>query len=59
MSKKKSFSVSCNLEVDEENNILGSHEQSHSEDIHDMLVDTVYDIDDVSVTNLIVKEKNT
>tara|TARA_B100001094_G_C18146547_1_gene781087 strand:+ start:509 stop:688 length:180 start_codon:yes stop_codon:yes gene_type:complete len=58
MKNKKSFSVTCNLDIDEDNNILGSHEESHSEDIHDMLVDTVYDIDDVSMTNLIVKEKN-
>ena len=58
MKNKKSFSVTCKLDIDEDNNILGSHEESHSEDIHDMLVDTVYDIDDVSMTNLIVKEKN-
>ena len=55
--KDKTFGVTFSIAVDEDNNILGSYEDDHSKDVHDLLADTFYDIDDVKINNLIVKEK--
>mgnify|MGYP003677649551 FL=1 len=55
--KDKTFGVTFSIVVDEENNILGSYEDDHSKDVHDLLADTFYDIDDVKINNLVVKEK--
>jgi hypothetical protein len=55
--KDKTFGVTFSIVVDEDNNILGSYEDDHSKDVHDLLADTFYDIDDVKINNLIVKEK--
>ena len=53
----RTFSISFSLKIDEDNNILGSLDDSHIEDVYDLIVDTFYDIDDVMINNLIVKEK--
>ena len=55
--KDKTFGVTFSIVVDEDNNILGSYEDDHSKDVHDLLADTFYDIDDVKINNLVVKEK--
>jgi len=55
--KDKTFGVTFSIVVDEDNNILGSYEEDHSKDVHDLLADTFYDIDDVKINNLVVKEK--
>jgi len=55
--KDKTFGVTFSIVVDEDNNILGSYEDDHSKDLHDLLADTFYDIDDVKINNLVVKEK--
>ena len=55
--KDKTFGVTFSIVVDEDNNILGSYEDDHSKDVHDLLADIFYDIDDVKINNLVVKEK--
>tara|TARA_R100001377_G_scaffold32179_1_gene17571 strand:- start:601 stop:777 length:177 start_codon:yes stop_codon:yes gene_type:complete len=55
--KVKTFSVTFLLQIDEANNILGSYEDAHTEDVSDLVTDTFYDIDDVSVQNILVKER--
>lgn len=56
MSEKK-FSVMFILKVDGANNILSSYEDAHEEDVHDLITDIMYDVDDVKIDNLIVKER--
>ncbi len=51
------FSVTFLLRVDEDNNILSCHEVGHEEDIHDLITDIMYDVDDVEIENLVVKER--
>lgn len=53
----KKFSVTFVLQIDDSNNILSSYEDSHEQDIHDLITDVVYDIDDVEINNLYVKER--
>ena len=55
--KVKTFSVTFLLQIDEANNILGSYEDAHTEDVSDLVTDTFYDIDDVSVQNILGKER--
>ena len=56
MSTKK-FSIVALLEVDEENNILSSHEESHEDDVYDLVTNLIHDTDDVRLHNLVVKER--
>ena len=56
MSQKK-FNVMFVLKVDKSNNILSSHEDAHESDIHDLITDVMYDVDDVEIDNLLVKER--
>mgnify|MGYP000344859322 FL=1 len=56
--KGKTFSVTFLLHIDEANNILGSYEDAHTEDVSDLVTDTFYDIDDVNVQSILVKERN-
>ena len=56
--KVKTFSVTFLLQIDEANNILGSYEDAHTEDVSDLVTDTFYDIDDVNVQSILVKERN-
>ena len=53
----KKFSVTLLLEVEEPNNILSSHIDSHTEDVFDFAQDVFYDNEDVNVKNLLVKER--
>lgn len=53
----KRFSVTFVLEVDEYNNILSAVPEAHVEDVYDLIKDVFYDVDDVEVDNLIVKER--
>lgn len=53
----KSFSVTFVLKVEEENNILSSYDDAHVEDVYDLITDIMYDIDDIQVDNLVVKER--
>ena len=53
----RTFSITFSLKIDEDNNILGSHDDSHTEDVYDLIINTFYDIDDVTINNLMVKEK--
>ena len=55
MSKK--FSVTFVMVVDDDNNILSSYEASHEEDVYDVIMDVMYDVDDVGIENLVVKER--
>jgi|TARA_R110000796_G_scaffold30266_4_gene80982 hypothetical protein len=57
MNNKK-FSVTFVLGVDKNNNILSSDSNSHSEDIFDLIMDTFYDTDDITIDNLYVKERS-
>lgn len=56
MSQKK-FNVMFILKVEDANNILSSFEDAHEDDVFDLITDTMYDIDDVKIENLIVKER--
>lgn len=52
------FSITYVVTVDENNNILSSFEDNYEQDIHDLITDVMYDIDDVEISNLMVKERN-
>lgn len=54
---KKTFSATMLLKVDSNNNVLGAYEEGHEDDVRDLVVDTFYDVDDVEIENLVVKEK--
>ena len=54
---EKTFSATMVLKVDSDNNVLGSYEEGHEDDVRDLVVDTFYDVDDVEIDNLVVKEK--
>lgn len=53
----KTFSVMFILNVEEENNILSSSDEHHQEDVFDLITNVMYDVDDVTIRNLIVKER--
>ena len=53
----KEFRVSFMLKVDKSNNILSSSEADHAEDVHDLINDVFYDVDDVKITRLTVTEE--
>ena len=53
----KTFSVVFVLKVDEANNILSSYNNAHEDDIYDLITDIMYDVDDVEIDNLLVKER--
>jgi hypothetical protein len=54
----KSFSVTAVVKVDSNNNILSSFEDSHEEDVRDLITDVFYDVDDIEITNILVKERS-
>ena len=56
MNNKK-FSVTYLIEIDEDNNILSSHDESHTEDVHDLITNLMHDVDDIKIHNLVVKER--
>ena len=53
----KRFSVTFVAKVDNNNNILSSYEDNHEQDMHDLVTDIIYDVDDVEIENLHVKER--
>ncbi len=53
----KTFSVMFMLNVDDDNNILSSSDEHHQEDVYDLITNVMYDVDDVTIRNLIVKER--
>jgi|TARA_R110000772_G_scaffold86476_2_gene180958 hypothetical protein len=53
----KQFGVTMLVTVEKNNNILSSYEDAHEDDVRDMIVDTFYDVDDIEVKNLVVKER--
>jgi hypothetical protein len=52
----KSFSVSFIMLIDKHNNILSSSEDTHVEDVADLIQDVMYDIDDIKIRSLVVRE---
>lgn len=54
----KSFSVTAVVTVDRSNNVLSSFEDSHEEDVRDLITDVFYDVDDIEITNILVKERS-
>lgn len=54
----KSFSVTAVVKVDSNNNVLSSFEDSHEEDVRDLITDVFYDVDDIEITNILVKERS-
>ena len=52
----KSFSVSFIMLIDKHNNILSSSEDTHVEDVADLIQDVMYDIDDIKIRSLVVME---
>ena len=53
----KRFSTTFVLNVDDNNNILSSYEENHEQDIYDLITDIIYDVDDVQIENLYVRER--
>jgi hypothetical protein len=53
----KSFSVTAVVKVDSSNNVLSSFEDSHEEDVRDLITDVFYDVDDIEISNVLVKER--
>jgi hypothetical protein len=53
----KKFSVTFVAKVVDNNNILSSYEDNHEQDIHDLITDVIYDVDDVEIENLNVRER--
>lgn len=53
----KKFSVTFFVKVDDDNNILSAYDENHEEDMHDLITNVMYDVDDVHVENLVVKER--
>ena len=54
---QKKFSVTFVLKVHEDNNIFSSVEEAHEDDVYDLVRNTFYDIDDIELDNLNVKER--
>tara|TARA_R110000823_G_scaffold207873_1_gene338415 strand:- start:32 stop:199 length:168 start_codon:yes stop_codon:yes gene_type:complete len=54
----KKFSITFVAKVHESNNILSSFEESHEQDIYDLITDVIYDIDDIEIENLHVRERS-
>lgn len=52
----KKYNVSFVLKIDEGNNILSAFEDNHEEDVTDLITDVMYDVDDVTIESLNVKE---
>jgi len=55
--KTEKFSVTFVLSVDKSNNILSSHPMYYEEDIKDLIERVIYDIDDVEISNINVKDQ--
>ena len=53
----KRFYVSFLVTVDDDNNILSSYDSNHEEDIYDLITNVMYDVDDIEIENLNVKER--
>ena len=53
----KRFSVTFVANEDDNNNILSSYEDNHEQDIYDLITDIIYDVDDVDIENLNVRER--
>lgn len=53
----KKFSVTFVVEMDEDNNILSSFDDNHEEDVCDLITNVMYDVDDLKIDNLVVKER--
>jgi hypothetical protein len=53
----RKFSVTFVVKVDEDNNFLSAYEDNHEEDMHDLITNVMYDVDDVEIENLVVKER--
>ena len=53
----RKFRVTYVMEVDEDNNFLSAHEESHVEDVHDLVSNIMHDVDDIKITNLLIKER--
>ena len=56
-TQMRKFSVTFVVQVDEDNNFLSAYEDNHEEDVHDLITNVMYDVDDVKIENLNVKEK--
>ena len=52
----KSFSVSFIMLIDKHNNILSSSEDTHAQDVADLIQDVMYDVDDIKIRSLVVRE---
>jgi hypothetical protein len=52
----KSFNVSFIMLIDKHNNILSSSEDTHVEDVADLIQDVMYDVDDIKIRSLVVRE---
>lgn len=51
------YSITFVLSVDREANFLSSLPDAHEDDVYDLIKDVFFDVDDVKVENLNVKER--
>lgn len=51
-----SFEVVMVISVDSDSSILGSDPDNHAEDVEDVIKDTIYDLDDITIEEIFVKE---
>ena len=54
---KEQFIVNFILKVDRDANFLSSLTGAHEQDVYDLIKDMFYDVDDVKVDHLNVKER--
>ncbi len=53
----KKFSVTFVMTVDKSNNILSSYPAYYTDDIRDLIERLLYDVDDVKISNLNVRDQ--
>ena len=53
----KKFSVTFVMAVDKSNNILSSYPAYYTDDIRDLIERLLYDVDDVKISNLNVRDQ--
>jgi hypothetical protein len=57
MKNHKVFSVTLTVAIHDDNNVLSSYEDAHEDDVSDLITDVFFDIDDVKIKNITVKER--
>ena len=51
------YTVSFVIKVDEDNNLLSSLQEAHKEHIEELVLNMFYDVDDVTISKLLVRDR--